>query len=105
MSILSPLRSPQYRRLWISQGISSIGNQFFVVTPPDRLGRVMSLLMLSPVGFAPLAAAAGGFVAEISVSALFLLAGALSAVAGVTGAWVRQRASTPPPASGVAVDS
>jgi hypothetical protein len=49
------------------------------------LGRVMSVLMFSAVGLSPISYALSGFVANWSLPALFLAAGALLAAASVRG--------------------
>ncbi len=63
-----------------------IGNGYFGIvlttllqkrTPPDMLGRIMSLLLLSNLGLVPISQAVSGFVVNVSLDGLFVGAGAL----------------------------
>jgi MFS family permease len=47
---------------------------------PEMMGRVMSILMLSSMGLMPISSALGGFIAEYSLTLLFVLSGALLVV-------------------------
>ncbi len=66
--------------------VLGIGNGYFAIilvtllqkrTPPDMMGRIMSLLMLSNLGLVPISQAVSGFVVNVSLDALFVGAGAL----------------------------
>ncbi|HEV8597086.1 MAG TPA: MFS transporter [Candidatus Dormibacteraeota bacterium] len=59
-------------------------------TLPTMQGRVMSVLMLASMGLTPVAYAVSGAVAEINVTALFVVAGAMSVLCGVATAASRQ---------------
>jgi len=52
-------------------------------TPKDMLGRMMSILMLSNIGLAPISQAAAGAVSEWSLTGLFLSTGGLIVLLGI----------------------
>jgi hypothetical protein len=60
--------------------------------PPEMLGRVMSVLMLSAVGLLPLSLVAAGLVAQAHLTAMFLAAGGIVLVSAV---WMALAARDP----------
>lgn len=80
---------------WLSAAllfVEGIGNGYLAIilitflqrrTPPEMLGRMMSLVMLSNVGLGPISQAAAGAVSNISLEVLFVGAGALMLLTGV----------------------
>ncbi len=72
--------------------VIGIGNGYFGIvlftllqkrTPPEMMGRVMSLFVLAGVGLVPVSQAVSGFVVNTSLDALFIGAGALMLVVAV----------------------
>ena len=59
-------------------------------TLPAMQGRVMSLVMLASMGLTPVAYVLSGAVAQVNVTALFLVAGAMSILCGLGAAASRQ---------------
>ncbi len=55
-------------------------------TPPNMLGRMMSLVMLSNVGLGPISQAAAGAISKISLEVLFIGAGACIVITGIWSA-------------------
>lgn len=65
--------------------INVIGSSWLMRrTEPAMMGRVMSLLMVTGVAFAPLSQAAAGAVAQVNVTLMFSLAGAVMLAASLS---------------------
>jgi MFS family permease len=90
--------------LWLLIGLGAGFGNVTVITltqtlvSKDMMGRFMSLIVLAEVGLTPVSNALAGLIADVNVTALFVLAGCLLSVTALLALTNRELRAGPQPA-------